>query len=73
LNADLGAYSNALGSAQVLPDGNYHFDSGAQLAGPGTVLAQSLEVDPDGNIVYGIQFATYEYRSFRMPDLYTEP
>ena len=73
LNADLGAYSYALGSAQVLPDGNYHFDAGAQLAGPGTVLAQSLEVDPDGNIVYGIQFATYEYRSFRMPDLYTEP
>jgi hypothetical protein len=29
LNADLGGYSYALGSAQQLPNGDFHFDSGA--------------------------------------------
>jgi arylsulfate sulfotransferase len=28
LNADMGTYSSALGSAQALPNGDYHFDSG---------------------------------------------
>ncbi len=27
-NADVGTYSSAVGSAQALPNGNYHFDSG---------------------------------------------
>jgi hypothetical protein len=75
LNADLGGYSYALGSAQQLPNGDFHFDSGASAMPDqtGSVVAQSLEVDPSGSIVFGIQFATYEYRTFRMPDLYTEP
>jgi arylsulfate sulfotransferase len=75
LNADLGGYSYALGSAQQLPNGDFHFDAGASAMPDqtGSIVAQSLEVDPSGSIVYGIQFATYEYRSFRMPDLYTEP
>jgi arylsulfate sulfotransferase len=74
LNSDLGGYSYALGSAQLLPNGNYHFNSGAEPAAqPHHVVAQSLEVDRTGNVVYGIQFGTYEYRSFRMTDLYTQP
>jgi hypothetical protein len=74
LNADLGGYSYALGSAQLLQNGNYHFNSGAQIgSGPGSFYAQSLEVNPAGALVYGIQFATLEYRSFRMVDLYTAP
>ena len=72
LNADLGTYSPAVGSAQPLQNGNYHFDSGFILdpSGSGNRVSQSLEVDPLGNITYGIQFGTIEYRSFRMNNLY---
>ena len=77
LNADLGVYSGALGSAEKLPDGNYHFDAGFLLstAADGSPLynAQSLEVGPSGQIDFGVQFNTLEYRTFRMPDLYTAP
>ncbi len=67
LNVDLGGYSLALGAAQKLPNGNYHFDLGWL---PDTT-SQSVEVDPSGNVVYAIQAGTQEYRSFRMRDLYT--
>jgi hypothetical protein len=77
LNADLGAYSGALGSAQLLQDGNYHFDAGFLLTkdanGNPVYNAQSLEVDLSGHIHFGLQFGTLEYRTFRMPDLYTAP
>jgi arylsulfate sulfotransferase len=75
LNADLGTYSPAVGSAQPLRNGNYHFDSGFIMdpSGSGNRVSQSLEVDPSGNISYGIQFGTIEYRSFRMNDLYDAP
>ena len=71
LNADLGAYSMALGSAQRLPNGNYHFDAGF-IADPsgGQGLAQSIEVDPSGNIVFNIQASRPEYRTFRLSSLY---
>ncbi len=67
LNADLGDYSFALGTAQRLPDGNYHFDMG--WLGAGT--ARYVEVDPSGRIVYAIDIGAPVYRAFRMPDLYT--
>jgi len=75
LNADLGTYSLAVGSAQKLPNGDYHFDSGFFLdpSGNGNRIAQSIEVNASGQVVYGIQFGTIEYRSFRMPDLYSAP
>jgi hypothetical protein len=77
LNADLGVYSGALGSAELLPDGNYHFDAGFLLSqganGNSLYNAQSLEVDLSGHIDFGIQSNTLEYRSFRMPNLYTAP
>ena len=75
LNADLGVYSNAVGSAQHLSNGDYHFDSGFLSFPPGSTnfAAQSVEVNPEGQIVYGLQIGTLEYRSFRMPDLYTAP
>lgn len=73
VNADLGAYSSALGSAQKLPNGDYHFDCGfiQDPSGNGKLIAQSLEVNAAGTIVYGIQFGTIEYRSFRMRDMFT--
>ena len=77
LNADLGVYSGALGSAQLLPDGNFHFDAGFLLStsasGSPIYNGQSLEVNLSDQVVFGIQFGTLEYRSFRIPNLYTAP
>ncbi len=67
LNADLGYYAFALGSAQRLENGNYFFDIGFRTEG----AAISLEVDSSGAPVYAIQSAAPEYRTFRMKDLYT--
>jgi hypothetical protein len=73
LNADMGGYSYALGTAQLLPNGNYHFDAGWIAEDPvgGENASRSVEVDPAGNIVYGLAISAPEYRTFRMPDLYT--
>jgi hypothetical protein len=68
LNADLGNYSFRLGSAQRLSNGNYSFMSGSQ--GPLPGIAQSIEVLPDGTPSYVIQFASPEYRSYRLRTLY---
>ena len=69
LNADLGIYSVAVGSAQKLRDGNYFFDAGF-VRGPGGISAYSIEVDPAGKIVSEIRANTMLYRSFRMTSLY---
>jgi arylsulfate sulfotransferase len=75
LNADMGVYSNAVGSAQLLPNGDYHFDSGFLNITTGTspFSAQSVEVNSVGSRVWGIQVGQLEYRSFRMPSLYEAP
>jgi arylsulfate sulfotransferase len=70
LNADLGVYSLALGSAQKLTDGDYFFDAGFVL-GTTVASAYSVEVSASGQIVSEIQANALLYRSFRMPDLYT--
>lgn len=70
LNADLGVYSQAVGSAQILRDGNYHFDAGFVVEN-GTVDAYSIEVDPTGRILYNVHTNTVLYRSFRLTDMYT--
>ena len=67
LNTDLGDYSPALGSAQRLANGDYHFNLGwIQQAS-----SESVEVDSGGNTVYAIGVGVPLYRSFRMGDLYT--
>ncbi len=68
LNVDLGAASLALGAAQLLPNGNYHFDSG-WIADNGNA-ALNDEVDKTGAKMYSLEFQTILYRSFRMPSLY---
>jgi hypothetical protein len=67
LNVDLGQFSFALGSAQKLPNGDFHFDNGF----PPDVKAQSVEFDSTGKLVYGLVTSGPEYRTFRMRDLYT--
>ena len=73
LNADLGGYAYALGTAQRLPDGTFHFDAGwiAVDSIAGANASRSVEVDRSGNVVYGAAISTPEYRTFRMADLYT--
>ena len=66
LNADLGQYSFALGSAQALADGNYHFETGFL----SDATSAAFEVDPQGNAVYQLHGTAPAYRSFRMRDLY---
>jgi hypothetical protein len=70
LNADLGAYSYALGSGHRLTDGNFHFNLGI-LRGAGAPTARSVAVDKQGNIMYQIEANAPEYRTFRLKDLYT--
>jgi hypothetical protein len=67
VNADMGQFSFALGAAQRLPNGDYHFDVGYLI--DGTSIA--VEIDPLGNTVYALQVGAPQYRSFRMRDLYT--
>jgi hypothetical protein len=67
LNADLGFYSFALGSAQKLENGNYSFDAGFYSSG----LGVTLEVDPSGRVVSSLGSTAPVYRTFRMKDLYT--
>ena len=73
MNADLKQNSAALGTAELLDNGNYYFDAGFILdpSNPAGRLTQLLETDPAGNLVWGMQVAAQEYRSFRMKDLYT--
>lgn len=70
LNADLGVFAPAVGSAQRLRDGTYHFDAGFVLV-DGDYIAFSFEVDGTGAIVYASRQDTILYRTFRLADLYT--
>ena len=69
LNVDVGNYSDSLGTAERMPNGNFVFDSGSQ--GPlGSQIGQSIEVLPDGTKTYVQEVAARDYRSFRMRSLY---
>jgi len=72
VNADLGVYSRAVGSAQSLSGGGFSFESG--MVNPPAFSSRATEVGADGKIVYAQQSeGTSTYRSFRVPDLYTSP
>ncbi len=73
VNADLGNYSLALGSAQLLPNGSLDFNSG--YLGQPNFYGQSIEVLPNGTITYVQQMngAGPEYRSYFMNNLYGTP
>jgi arylsulfate sulfotransferase len=68
LNADMGNYSDRVGSAQALSNGNYSFTSGAQGSPP--FIGQSIEVLPDGSKTYVLQVGRGLYRSYRTRTLY---
>ena len=75
LSQDLGYFGYALGSAQLLNNGNFHFQ-------PAYVTPKdwsySIEYVPVagttiGTQVYSLESQAPSYRSFRMTDLYTPP
>ncbi len=68
LNVSLGTFSDIIGSAQTLINGNYHFLSG--FANGGT-LAEVKEITPAGNTVFTMDVANSTYRVFRMRDFYS--
>lgn len=68
LNADLGEFARALGSAQRLENGNYHFNVGWTPDG----ISRALEFDASANRISAIETGTQQYRSFRMKSLYEE-
>lgn len=74
VNADLGVYAPAMGSAHRLGNGNYHFTTGTVRGKDETFRAKAIEVTPDGKIVYVLDSpGTTTYRSNRVADLYTPP
>lgn len=70
LNVDLGVYSAAVGSADRLRNGNYHFDAGFVQTVRG-FDAYSMEFDQAGKVVYNSKADNILYRSFRISDMYT--
>jgi len=72
LNADLGVFSSALGAAQKLEDGTYHFDAGfvSEPSGAFNSEGLSIQVDAAGNVVSTVKLLAPVYRSFRVGDLY---
>lgn len=72
LLADLGFFSQALGSAQQLTNGDWHFGAGFGNTNP--PFSQSIEVFPDGTLSFTIQTSGVRtYREFQLPSLYTPP
>jgi arylsulfate sulfotransferase len=77
LSADLGSYSLAMGSAQLLPDGNYFFMSG-WLLDISNVTSYALEIQPTagsdtGTTVLNVEESNGEYRAWQMNSLYNPP
>jgi hypothetical protein len=77
LNVDLSVFSLALGSAQRLASGDYHFNAGFVFDpnSLGSGRSYSVEVSPnpgssEGRIVGSVLLTTPVYRSFRMADMY---
>ncbi len=73
LNADLGVYSLALGTAQQMADGTYNFNAGYVIdpSSPAGSAAYAVDVDGSGKVIYKTKSSTIVYRWIRMIDLYT--
>jgi arylsulfate sulfotransferase len=70
VNADMGNYSLFLGSAELLSNGDLAFTSGGFEIGS-QPTGQSIEVLPDGTIIYVMQINEYEYMSYFESTLYS--
>jgi arylsulfate sulfotransferase len=71
-NADLGVYAIAVGSAQMLKNGGYSFETG--FINPESPYARAVETDKDGKVVYAQEVEGFIiYRSYRVADMYSAP
>jgi hypothetical protein len=72
LSVPLGDFSMALGSAQRLANGNYHFEVGFinNPASPRGQSSHAVEVTSSGDAASLLSLDAAVYRSFRMVDLY---
>ena len=73
LAADLGQYSVALGSAQLLssPSNPLYASFGNGLLYLPQDASESVETDTSGNLVYELEANGWSYRTYRLQDLYT--
>jgi len=71
LNVYLGVFSAAVGTAQKLDNGNYHFDAGFVMQPDKSIQSYSFEVNPSGVIVGFAKQTGILYRSFRLNSLYS--
>ena len=71
LNADLGLYVIAVGSAQRLSNGNFGFSAGNLLNGSGSHHEVVPNPLPGGTANYLTFVPTPFYRAIRMRDMYT--
>jgi hypothetical protein len=69
VNIDLGVYSQAVGYASVLSNGNYEFEAGFLNGGTET---QNFEYTPSGSLVFSDKVQAFSYRGIRIPDFYTQ-
>jgi arylsulfate sulfotransferase len=69
VNADMGDYSDFLGSSELLSNGNLAFTSGN--LSTGTPGGESIEVLPNGTRIYVLQMSEFEYRSYFESTLYS--
>jgi hypothetical protein len=74
LNADLGVFSLALGSAQALEDGGYHFEAGFVFdpSNPAVPASYAIEVSDTGDPRSNLKMGGAVYRSFRLKNLFGE-
>jgi arylsulfate sulfotransferase len=77
LSADLGTFSTAMGSAQLLPDGNYFFMSGWVVIHD-NLSSYALEIAPtagadSGTTVMNVEEGDGEYRAWQVTNLYNPP
>ena len=72
LSVDLGVFSQTLGSAQLLVNGDYMFQPGYIYQGT-SIYEQSIELNSSGDVTYEFQGQDPSYRSWRMPDMYHPP
>ena len=76
LSVDLGVYSSAMGSAQLLADGNYFFLA-AVVANGLSLYGYDIEIQPTFGTGSGSQVLDLagppSYRSWQMPNLYNPP
>jgi len=77
LSVDLGVFSTADGSAQLLPDGNYFYVPALVLVNLNTENSYSIEILPTAGTDTGTQVLNLQsidgYRAWRMPNLYNPP